>query len=110
MLNVSKKTAVTAIASVSSETIGNRPNASAINTIQGQLAGVNIAAGTGQPGAKSTVIIRGVGSISGSTDPLYVVDGFPSNSDNFRSINPNDIESVTVLKDASATSEYGNRG
>jgi TonB-linked SusC/RagA family outer membrane protein len=108
--NVSKKTAVTAIASVSSETIGNRPNASAINTIQGQLAGVNIAAGTGQPGAKSTVIIRGVGSISGSTDPLYVVDGFPSNSDNFRSINPNDIESVTVLKDASATSEYGNRG
>ena len=108
--NVSKKTAVTAIASVSSETIGNRPNASAINTIQGQLAGVNISANTGQPGAKSTVIIRGVGSISGSTDPLYVIDGFPSNSDNFRSINPNDIESIAVLKDAAATSEYGNRG
>ena len=108
--NVSKKTAVTAIASVSSETIGNRPNASAINTIQGQLAGVNISANTGQPGAKSTVVIRGVGSISGSTDPLYVIDGFPSNSDNFRSINPNDIESIAVLKDAAATSEYGNRG
>ena len=108
--NVSKKTAVTAIASVSSETIGNRPNASAINTIQGQLAGVNIAAGTGQPGAKSTVIIRGVGSITGNTDPLYIIDGFPSNSDNFRTINPNDIESIAVLKDAAATSEYGNRG
>ena len=108
--NVTKKTAVTAIASVSSETIGNRPNASAINTIQGQLAGVNISANTGQPGAKSSVVIRGVGSITGSTDPLYVIDGFPSNSDNFRSINPNDIESIAVLKDAAATSEYGNRG
>ena len=108
--NVTKKNAVTAIASVSSETIGNRPNASVINTIQGQLAGVNISANTGQPGAKSTVIIRGVGSITGNSDPLYVIDGFPSNSDNFRSINPNDIESFTVLKDASATSEYGNRG
>jgi TonB-linked SusC/RagA family outer membrane protein len=108
--NVTKKTAITAIASVSSETIGNRPNANAINTIQGQLAGVNISANTGQPGAKSTVVIRGVGSITGNTDPLYVIDGFPSNSDNFRTINPNDIESIAVLKDAAATSEYGNRG
>ena len=108
--NVTKKNAVTAIAQVSSETIGNRPNANAMNTLQGQLAGVNISANTGQPGAKSTVVIRGVGSITGSTDPLYVIDGFPSNSDNFRSINPNDIESIAVLKDASATSEYGNRG
>lgn len=108
--NVTKKSAVTAIASVSSETIGNRPNASLINTIQGQLAGVNISANTGQPGAKSSVVIRGVGSITGNSDPLYVIDGFPSNSDNFRSINPNDIESFAVLKDASATSEYGNRG
>ncbi len=108
--NVTKKTAVVSLASVSSETIGNRPNANAINTIQGQLAGVNISANTGQPGAKSSVIIRGVGSLTGNTDPLYVVDGFPSNSDNFRTINPNDIESVTVLKDAAAVSEYGNRG
>ena len=108
--NVTRKNAVTSIATVSSETIGNRPNASVINTIQGQLAGVNISSNTGQPGAKSTVIIRGVGSITGNTDPLYVIDGFPSNSDNFRSINPNDIESIAVLKDASATSEYGNRG
>jgi TonB-linked SusC/RagA family outer membrane protein len=107
--NVTKKNAVTSIASVSSETIGNRPNASVINTIQGQLAGVNISANTGQPGAKSTVTIRGVGSISGNTDPLYVIDGFPSNSDNFRTINSNDIESVTVLKDAAALSEFGNR-
>lgn len=107
---VTKKAAVTADASVSSKTIENRPNANAVNTIQGQLAGVNITASTGQPGAKSTVIIRGVGTITGNSDPLYVIDGFPSNSDNFRSINPNDIESMAVLKDAAAISEYGNRG
>lgn len=107
---VTKKSAVTSVAVVDSKTIENRPNANAINTIQGQLAGVNITASTGQPGAKSTVIIRGVGSINGTTDPLYVIDGFPTTSDNFRTINSNDIESFTVLKDAAAIAEYGNRG
>ncbi len=107
---VTKKQAVTAAATVNAKTIENRPNANAINTLQGQLAGVNITSSTGQPGAKSTVIIRGVGTINGNTDPLYVIDGFPSNSDNFRSINPNDIASVDVLKDAAAVSEYGSRG
>ncbi|TDD78803.1 SusC/RagA family TonB-linked outer membrane protein [Flavobacterium caseinilyticum] len=107
---VTKKAAVTADAQVSSKTIENRPNANAVNTIQGQLAGVNITASTGQPGAKSSVVIRGVGTITGNSDPLYVIDGFPSNSDNFRSINPNDIETMAVLKDAAAISEYGNRG
>lgn len=107
---VTKKTAVVSDATVSSKTIENRPNASAINTLQGQLAGVNITASTGQPGAKSSVIIRGVGTLTGNSDPLYVIDGFPSNSDNFRSINPNDIESTSVLKDAAAIAEYGNRG
>ncbi len=107
---VSKKNAVTAAATVTSKTIENRPNANAINTLQGQLAGVNITASTGQPGAKSSVIIRGLTTVNGNSDPLYVIDGFPSNSDNFRSINPNDIASVDVLKDASAISEYGSRG
>ncbi|WP_264522338.1 SusC/RagA family TonB-linked outer membrane protein [Flavobacterium sp. N1994] len=107
---VSKKSAVTASATVNSKTIENRPNANVINTLQGQLAGVNITASSGQPGAKSTVVIRGVGTYNGNTDPLYVIDGFPSNSDNFRSINPNDIASVDVLKDAAALSEYGSRG
>lgn len=107
---VTKKQAVTADASVSSKTIENRPNANAMNTLQGQLAGVNITANSGQPGAKSSVVIRGVGTVNGNTDPLYVIDGFPSNSDSFRSINSNDIESIAVLKDAAAISEYGNRG
>jgi len=107
---VTKKKAVVSDATVSSKTIENRPNANAMNTLQGQLAGVNITATTGQPGAKSTVVIRGVGTITGNSDPLYVIDGFPSNSDNFRSVNPNDIESTSVLKDAAAIAEYGNRG
>jgi TonB-dependent starch-binding outer membrane protein SusC len=108
--SVTKQTAVTSVAKVDSKTIENRPNANVMNTLQGQLAGVNITAGTGQPGAKSSVIIRGIGSFNANSDPLYVIDGFPSNSDNFRSINPNDIESVQVLKDAAATSEFGSRG
>jgi TonB-linked SusC/RagA family outer membrane protein len=106
---VSKKTAVSSSASVTNKTIENRPNANVMNTLQGQLAGVNITASSGQPGAKSSVIIRGLGTINGNSDPLYVIDGFPTNADNFRSINPNDIASVEVLKDASAVSEYGSR-
>lgn len=107
---ITKKTAVTSTASVSSETIENRPNANMMNVVQGQLAGVNITANTGQPGAKPQVVIRGVGTYGANTDPLYVIDGFPSNSDSFRSLNPNDIESMQVLKDASSLAEYGNRG
>ena len=105
-----KKKAVTTITTINSETIENRPNANVLNTLQGQAAGVNISAGSGQPGSKPTVIIRGVGTYSGNSDPLYVIDGFPSNSDSFRSLNPNDIESLSILKDASALSEYGSRG
>lgn len=105
-----KKTAVSSIATVDSKTIENRPNSNVLNIIQGQLAGVNVTASSGQPGAKPTVVIRGVGTFNGNTDPLYVIDGFPSNSDSFRSINPNDIETFSVLKDASAIAEYGSRG
>ncbi|ASK30194.1 SusC/RagA family TonB-linked outer membrane protein [Chryseobacterium sp. T16E-39] len=107
---VTKKTAVTSTASISKETIENRPNANVMNVVQGQLAGVNITASSGQPGAKPQVVIRGVGSYGANTDPLYVIDGFPSNSDSFRSLNPNDIESMQVLKDATSIAEYGNRG
>src|SRR5690606_37176352 len=61
-------------------------------------------------GAASTVIIRGAGTINASTDPLYVIDGIKTNGDNFRSLNPEDIETATILKDAAATAIYGNRG
>lgn len=108
--NTTKASTVVAQTTVNASTIENRPNASFIQTLQGQVAGLNIQTGTGQPGAKSTVIIRGAGTINGSTDPLYVIDGIPTNGDNFRSLNSEDIESATVLKDAAATAIYGNRG
>ncbi len=107
---VSKKTAVISTAQVKAETINNRPNSNLMNVVQGQLAGVNVTASSGQPGAKPQVIIRGIGTIYGNTDPLYVIDGFPTNSDSFRTLNTNDIESLEVLKDAAALSIYGNRG
>jgi len=108
--NTTKKTTAIAQSTVNSETIENRPNASFLQTLQGQVAGLNIETGSGQPGSRSTVLIRGLGSLSGYTDPLYVIDGVQTYGDNFRSIDPNDIQSVTVLKDAAAVAIYGNRG
>lgn len=108
--NSTRATSNIAVTTVTSKTIEGRPNANFIQTLQGQIPGLNISTGSGQPGANSTVILRGYGSINGNVEPLYVIDGVPLNSDNFRSINPNDIESVSVLKDAGATSIYGNRG
>jgi len=99
-----------AVTTVTAKTIEGRPNASFIQTLQGQIPGLNISTGSGQPGANSTVILRGYGSINGKVEPLFVIDGVPLDADNFRSLNPNDIESVSVLKDAGATSIYGNRG
>jgi TonB-linked SusC/RagA family outer membrane protein len=99
-----------AVVTVTAATIEGRPNASFIQTLQGQVAGLNISTGSGQPGSNSTVILRGLGSINGNVEPLYVVDGVALNTDNFRSLNTNDIESISVLKDAGATAIYGNRG
>ena len=100
-----------ASSTVTSKTIEGRPNASFVQTLQGQIPGLNIATGSGQPGSSNTlVLLRGVGSINGNTEPLYIVDGVQMTSANFRSINPNDIDNITVLKDAGATSIYGNRG
>lgn len=105
-----KKKAITSVSTVTAETIEKRPNANILNTVQGQAAGVNITASSGQPGSKPQVVIRGVGTYNGNTDPLYVIDGFPSNSDNFRTLNSNDIETFEILKDAAAIAQYGNRG
>lgn len=105
-----KSKAVTSTAQISSETINNRPNSNVLNVAQGQLAGVNISTGTGQPGSTPSVTIRGKGSLLGNTEPLYVIDGFPGTSESFRNIDPNDVESMETLKDASAISQYGNRG
>lgn len=106
----SKKENATAVSSVTSKTIEGRPNASIIQTLQGQVPGLNIMTGSGQPGASSQTTLRGLGSINGSTEPLYVIDGVPMSSSRFRSINPNEIDRVDILKDAGATAIYGNRG
>lgn len=74
----------------------NRPNANVVNSLQGQVSGVNITAANGQPRASSQVVIRGVGSISGDSEPMYVIDGVPTTSEEFRKLNPNSIKSVDV--------------
>lgn len=95
---------------VSIDEVEERSNASVIQNLQGMVAGLNIGTGSGQPGADSTILLRGVGSINGNIEPLFIVDGMPVDEDGFRSINQNDIASIAVLKDAAATSIYGNRG
>ena len=106
----SKLTSNIASTTITSETIESRPNASFAQTLQGQVAGLNITTNNGQPGGNSVINLRGVSSISGNTEPLFIIDGVPVDEDNFRSLNPNDIASLSVLKDAGATAIYGNRG
>ncbi len=76
--------------------------------LAGRVAGVQVKSVSGEPGSAPQIRIRGVGSISAGVNPLYVVDGFPI--DNIQTLNPNDIESLDILKDASATAIYGSRG
>ena len=106
----SKAKASTASTQLNAETIENRPNGSLVQTLAGQVPGLDIATNTGQPGANSLVQLRGVNSINGNTEPLFIMDGIPINEDNFRSLNQNEIASITVLKDAGATAIYGSRG
>lgn len=99
-----------AIQTVKAESIEQVPNASLDQILQGQAAGLNIQTSSGQPGASGTVLLRGRNSINGNTEPLFIIDGVPVDEDNFRSLNANDITNVSVLKDASASALYGNRG
>ncbi len=108
--NTTKEKSSVSSVTISAETIEDRPNASFVQTLSGQVAGLNIQTGSGQPGANSVVNIRGVTSINGDTEPLFIIDGAPVDQDNFRSLNPNEIASISVLKDAGATAIYGNRG
>ena len=105
-----KERATSSIASVNVEELEERAQASIVQNLQGMVAGLNIATGSGQPGADSTILLRGVGSLNGNIEPLIIVDGMPVDEDGFRSITQTDIVSTSVLKDAAATSIYGNRG
>ncbi len=95
------------LTSVSSEQLKSAPQASAVQSIQGKAAGVLVSDTDGQPGSVGEMVIRGVGSISGPSSPLYIIDGTPTNT--LANFNPSDIESVSILKDAAATSIYGSR-
>lgn len=107
---VAKKESFTGSAGViDNEVLQKRPVADISKALEGQVAGVQTTSGTGQPGEGAEIIIRGFGSINSSNNPLYVVDGIPYDG-NLNSINPGDIESMTILKDASAGALYGSRG
>jgi TonB-dependent SusC/RagA subfamily outer membrane receptor len=95
---------------VTSETIENRFNAGFVQTLGGQVAGLTVQYEKGKPGASPEMAIRGIGSINGAAEPLYIIDGVPMTAAEFKSLNPGDIQEIAVLKDASATSIYGNRG
>lgn len=79
-------------------------------SLGGRIAGVQVSSKDGGLGDNFDIVIRGAGSLTGSTAPLYVIDGFPQETSNMSSLNPNDIESIDILKDASATAIYGARG
>jgi TonB-dependent starch-binding outer membrane protein SusC len=104
------------VASVSRDNIENLTIATFDQALQGQVAGVRAQQTSGVPGAGMNIQIRGVGSVSAGSQPLYVIDGFPveqrfdKETNPLAGVNPNDIESIQVLKDASAASIYGSRG
>ena len=94
---------------VKSENIQAKSVSNISQALAGEVAGVTVVTTSGQPGSAATIRIRGFGTINGNSDPLYVVDGVPY-LNSISNINPADIESTTVLKDATATSIYGSRG
>ncbi len=103
-----RSNAVGSIAQISAESIAERPLPRIENALQGQMAGVSVRSTTGKPGADIQIQVRGAASITGESTPLYVVDGVPVQS--LQSVNPNDIESINVLKDAASAAIYGSRG
>jgi TonB-linked SusC/RagA family outer membrane protein len=102
-----KKDVTGAISSVSSKQIQERQAIDVLDAMQGQAPGLQIAQESGRPGAGNSVRIRGIGTFQGGADPLYIVDG--AQGVNIDGINPNDIESIEILKDAASAAIYGSR-
>lgn len=94
---------------INSENLQAKTVSNISQALRGEVAGVSVSSQNGRPGVGATVRVRGIGSVNGNRDPLYVVDGAPYSS-NISAINPEDIEDIVVLKDAAATSIYGSRG
>ncbi|MDD3901777.1 MAG: TonB-dependent receptor [Dysgonamonadaceae bacterium] len=116
---VTREAKTGSVSSVSGTDISNAPVVSMDKALGGKIAGVSITSSSGQPGAASSIRVRGTSSINAGNNPLWVIDGIPvltGNPNDFlntgnvlSTINPNDIESITVLKDAAASSIYGSR-
>ena len=104
-----KGTIAGSVSVVKGDKIENTPTASFDQALQGKSAGLTVLQNTGEPSAAASFQIRGTNSINAGTAPLFIMDGVAISADDFSSINPNDIESFTVLKDASSTSIYGAR-
>lgn len=108
--NTVKKADLTgAVASIGAEQVRRMPVTNALQAMQGMVAGVDITSNE-RPGQMGSVLVRGVRSLSAGNSPLYVVDGIPLAAGGIEALNPSDIESIDVLKDASATAIYGSRG
>ena len=104
-----KKTSLTgSIQEVKSEAIELRPTTSVASALEGTVTGVRVNSTVGAPGSDPSIRIRGVGTVNGNTNPLYILDGVPY-SGNISDLNPQDIESMSVLKDAASAALYGNR-
>lgn len=97
------------VARVSGEKLENKPVANVMDALQGQVSGMNVQTGSGDPNAVASVTIHGNASLGASSSPLYIVDGVQTAAGLVRAMNPNDFASYTVLKDASSTSIYGAR-
>jgi TonB-linked SusC/RagA family outer membrane protein len=99
-----------AVSVINMEAIGNVPTTNVSRLLQGQAAGVQVRQQSGRPGEEMQITIRGLGSLGAGSQPLFVVDGFPIGNSLGQNVNPADIESITVLKDAASTAIYGARG
>ena len=106
---VKKQNLTGSVAVMKPEALTQRAIANVGEAFAGQIAGVQAQQTTGKPGAELTIKIRGIGTINASNNPLYVIDGVPC-GDNMKDLNPNDIASIEVLKDASSAAIYGARG
>ena len=107
---VRKKGTITgSVSTVKAEKVESTPTAAFDQALQGQVPGLSVMSSTGEPSVAATLTIRGTNSINSGTSPLYILDGIPISSSDFNAINPADIESISVLKDASSTSIYGSR-
>ncbi|MBP9998009.1 MAG: TonB-dependent receptor [Bacteroidales bacterium] len=104
-----KGTVAGSVASIKADKLENTPTAAFDQALQGQVAGLTVLSSTGEPSSSATMTIRGTNSINSGTAPLYILDGMPISAADFNTINPADIENISVLKDATSTSIYGAR-